>query len=84
MKFSVISIYPISTSLCADQSRTSWESAPMGVEYLFMGLICLKLGKFTEGNHDSKYARIGVLNRAPQLKERSGRYRHPDAVPIEE
>ncbi len=82
MKFSVISIYPISTSLCANQSQTSWESAPMGVEYLFMGLICLKSGKFTEGNHDSKYARIGVLNRAPQLKHKSGRYRRRDAVPI--
>ncbi len=54
----------------------------MGVEYLFMGLICLKLGKFTQGNHDSKYARIGVLNRASQLKHKSGRYRHRDAVPI--
>ncbi|RAM50653.1 MAG: hypothetical protein C6Y22_15850 [Hapalosiphonaceae cyanobacterium JJU2] len=82
MKFSVISIYPISTSLCANHSQTSWESAPMGVEYLFMGLICLTLGKFTEGNHDSKYARIGVVNRAPQLKHKSGRYRHSDAVPI--
>jgi hypothetical protein len=82
VKFSVIPIYPISTSLCADQSQTSWESVLMGVEYLFMGLICLKLGKFTQGNHDSKYARIGVLNRAPQLKERSGRYRQRDAVPI--
>ncbi len=54
----------------------------MGVEYLFMGLICLKLGKFTEDNHDSKYARIGVVIRAPQLKHKSGRYRHSDAVPI--
>ncbi len=81
MKFSVKSIYPISTSLCATNCRFGWESAAVGVEYLFMGRNCRKQGKFTEGNHDSIYASIGVLDRAPQLDEESGRYRHRDAVP---
>jgi hypothetical protein len=82
VKFSVKSISLISTSLRADNCRASWESAFVEVEYLFMGQNGRKQGNFTEGDRDSIYARIGVLNRAPQLDERSGRYRYRDAVPI--
>ncbi len=75
MKFSVKSVYPISTSLRVANCRFSWKSAAVGVEYLFMG-------QLTQGNHDSRSASIGVLNAVPKLEQRSGRYRQQDAVPI--
>lgn len=37
---------------------------------------------FTEISHDYGYAKSGLLNAAPELDERSGRYRFKNAVPI--
>jgi hypothetical protein len=37
VKFSVITLYPNSTSTCPRNSRLSWEFGIVGVEYLFMG-----------------------------------------------
>jgi len=82
VKFSVKSIYPISTSLCATNYRFSWELAAMGVEYLFMGDGSQIYDVITEGNYDFGYLGIGVLNIKPQLNQISGRYREEDAVPI--
>ncbi|OCQ97153.1 hypothetical protein BCD64_16375 [Nostoc sp. MBR 210] len=82
MKFSVKSIYPISTSLCATNCRLRWESAAMEVEYLFMGDGSHIHWLVTEGNYDFRYLGIGVLNAKPQLKKISGRYRQENAVPI--
>jgi len=82
VKFSVKSIYPISTSLRATNCRFSWESAAMGVEYLFMGDDSQIHGLITEENYDSRYLGIGVLNAKPQLNHISGRYRQENAVPI--
>ncbi|ARV61597.1 hypothetical protein BZZ01_25910 [Nostocales cyanobacterium HT-58-2] len=82
MKFSVKSVYPISTSSRVVNCRFSWKSAAMGVEYLFMGDGRWNKWQLTEGNHDSRYASIDVLNAVPKLKRRSGRYSQQDAVPI--
>ncbi|MBD2504300.1 hypothetical protein [Anabaena azotica] len=91
MKFSVISIYPISisTSLLATNCRFSWESGSVGVEYLFMGNGSrdgLRPGfgdrrQIAEGNHEFIYVSIDQLNAKPQLDTRSGRYRQRYAVP---
>lgn len=82
MKFSVKSIYPISTSLRAANCRFSWELAAMGVEYLFMGDGSQIHGLITEGNYDFRYLGIGALNAKPQPNQISGRYRQENAVPI--
>ncbi|MDZ8189204.1 MAG: hypothetical protein RMX96_30740 [Nostoc sp. ChiSLP02] len=82
MKFSVISIYPISTSLCATNCRADWESAAAGVEYLFMGGISQNHGQITEGNHEFRYLSIGRLIAKPQLGKESGGYRQRNSVPI--
>ncbi|MEH2081743.1 MAG: hypothetical protein V7K89_17695 [Nostoc sp.] len=83
MKFSVKSIYPISTSiLCATNCRTNWESAAMEVEYLFMGDGSQNHGQFTEGNDDYKYVAISALIAKPQLDQKSGGYRQRNLVPI--
>jgi hypothetical protein len=82
VKFSVKSVYPISTSLRVANCRFSWKSAAMGVEYLFMGDGSPSKWQLTEGNYDSRYASIGALNAAPKLEQRSGRYRQQDAVLI--
>ncbi|MBE9037833.1 hypothetical protein [aff. Roholtiella sp. LEGE 12411] len=82
MKFSVKSIYPISTTLRATNYRAGWELAVVGVEYLFMGDGSQNYGQITEGNNDFRYLSIGVLNAKLQLDEGSGRYRHRNAVPI--
>lgn len=81
MKFSVKSIYPISTSLRTTNWRFSWESGAAGVEYLFMGDGGYKDGQITEGNYDFIYVSIHGLNAKPQLDKRSGRYRQRSAVP---
>nr|WP_081403027.1 hypothetical protein [Scytonema hofmannii] len=85
MKFSVISIYPISISTFsyAANCRFSWESAAVGVEYLFMGNNGNpnKL-QHVEGDRDSRYASISVLYAAPKLDKESGRYRYQETVPI--
>ncbi|MEJ1932457.1 hypothetical protein WDZ92_19650 [Nostoc sp. NIES-2111] len=83
MKFSVISIYPISisTSLLATNCRFSWESGSLGVEYLFMGNGSRNHRQIAEGNHDYIYVSIDGLNAKPQLDTRSGRYRQRYAVP---
>ncbi|NMG07041.1 hypothetical protein DP117_09175 [Brasilonema sp. UFV-L1] len=75
MKFSVKSVYPISTSLRVANCRLSWKSPALGVEYLFMGDGSLNKWQITEGNNDSQYASIGVLNAVRRLERRSGRYR---------
>ena len=73
---------PISTSLCTANNQSCWELGMLGVEYLFMGKGTRRNQRqFTEGNHDYKYASIGVLYAAPKLENRSGRYRNQDAVP---
>lgn len=82
MKFSVKSVYPISTSLRVANCQFSWKSAAVGVEYLFMGDGSPNKWQLTQGNHDFRYTSIGVLNAARKLKQRSGRYRQQDAVPI--
>ncbi|NDJ22916.1 hypothetical protein GS682_15000 [Nostoc sp. B(2019)] len=82
MKFSVKSIYPISTTLRATNCRAGWESAVVEVEYLFMGDGSRNHGQITEGNNDFRYLSIGVLNAKLQLDEGSGRYRHRNTVPI--
>ncbi|QLE41479.1 hypothetical protein FD723_14245 [Nostoc sp. C052] len=82
MKFSVKSIYPISTSiLCPTNCRASWESAAMEVEYLFMGDGSRNHGQITEGNDDYKYLSIIALIAKPQLDEQSGGYRKRNPVP---
>nr|WP_211175996.1 hypothetical protein [Brasilonema sp. UFV-L1] len=55
--------------------RLSWKSPALGVEYLFMGDGSLNKWQITEGNNDSQYASIGVLNAVRRLERRSGRYR---------
>ena len=82
MKFSVKSVYPISTSLPVANCRFSCKSAAVGVEYLFMGDESPNTWQLTEGNYDSRYASIGALNAAPKLEQRSGKYRQQHAVPI--
>lgn len=82
MKFSVISIYPISTSSRATNCRASWELAAAGVEYLFMGDGSQIHWQITEGNYDFRYLSISALNAKPQLDEGSGRYRRRNTVPI--
>ena len=82
MKFSVKSVYPISTSLRVVNCRFSWESAAVGVEYLFMGDGAQNKWQITQGNYDSQYGSIRVLNAVAKLERRSGRYKQQDAVPI--
>ncbi|MEH2363994.1 hypothetical protein [Nostoc sp.] len=82
MKFSVKSIYPISTSLGATNYRAGWESAAMGVEYLFMGDGSRNHGQITEGNYDFRCLSISALIAKPQLDEKSGGYRQRNTVPI--
>ncbi|MDF5720696.1 MAG: hypothetical protein PUP91_09460 [Rhizonema sp. PD37] len=72
---------PISTSFFAANNQSCWESGLLGVEYSFVGNGSRNQRQFTEGNHDYKYASIGVLYAAPKLENRSGRYRNQDAVP---
>jgi hypothetical protein len=73
VKFSVKSIYPISTTLRATNCRAGWESVVVGVEYLFMGDGSRNYRQITEGNNDFRYLSIGVLNAKLQLDEGSGR-----------
>ncbi|MBD2678400.1 MULTISPECIES: hypothetical protein [Nostoc] len=82
MKFSVKSIYPISTSLCATNCRADWESAAVGVEYLFMGGSSRNHGQITEGNHEFRYLSISGPIAKPQRDEESGGYRRRNSVPI--
>lgn len=82
MKFSVITVYPISTSLRATNCRFSWELAPVGVEYLFMGNGSQNKWQLTEANYDSQSDSIGVRYAAPELDKESGRYRNRKTVPI--
>ncbi|MBN3950359.1 MAG: hypothetical protein V7K14_08365 [Nostoc sp.] len=82
MKFSVKSIYPISRYLCATNCRAGWESAAMGVEYLFMGDGSRNHGQITEGNYDFRHLSINALIAKPQLDQKSGGYRQRNTVPI--
>ncbi|MBW4453043.1 MAG: hypothetical protein KME55_10365 [Nostoc indistinguendum CM1-VF10] len=82
MKFSVKSIYPISTSFPTTNCRTGWESAGMEVEYLFMGDGSRDHGQITEGNYDFRHLSINGLIAKRQLDEESGEYRQSNTVPI--
>ncbi|WP_375499213.1 hypothetical protein [uncultured Nostoc sp.] len=83
MKFSVKSIYPISTSIfCATNCRTGWESAAMEVEYLLMGDGSRNHGQITEGNYDFRHLSISALIAKPELDEETGGYRQRNTVPI--
>ncbi|MBD2202875.1 hypothetical protein H6G33_03005 [Calothrix sp. FACHB-1219] len=83
MKFSVKSIFPISTSLGATNCRSSRESALLGVEYFFMGNGGYKYEQFTDGNYDLRDISIDGLSAKPQLDITSGRYRRKShTVPI--
>ncbi|AFZ25096.1 hypothetical protein Cylst_2923 [Cylindrospermum stagnale PCC 7417] len=82
MKFSVKSAYPISTSLSATNCQFSWESAAMGVEYLFIGSGGRDHRQNTESHYDFRYISINGLNAKPQLDKRSGGYRKRNTVPI--
>ncbi|MCF4969688.1 hypothetical protein [Nostoc sp. CMAA1605] len=81
MKFSVKSIYPISTFLRATNYRSSWELGAMGVEYLFMGDGSHQPEQITEADYDFIFFSIDRLNAKPQSNLRSGRYRQRNAVP---
>ncbi|ABA24057.1 conserved hypothetical protein [Trichormus variabilis ATCC 29413] len=82
MKFSVKSIYPISTPLAATKSPFSWEFGVAGVEYLFMGDGSRDGAQITKGNYDFIIdVSIDGLNSKPQLDSKSGRYRQRYAVP---
>ncbi|MDZ7958389.1 MAG: hypothetical protein RMY34_11020 [Aulosira sp. DedQUE10] len=74
MKFSVKSIFPISTSLRATNCRASLESAPLEVEYFFMGNGG-QHWQITESIYDFRNISIDGLNAKPQINVRSGRYR---------
>jgi hypothetical protein len=96
VKFSVITLYPNSTSLRAANCPLGWESAAAEVEYLFMGIFsggfwlnqtwlnqdCLNQRLIAESNHDYRDSIIDGLNGSPKRNNRSGRYRKLDAVPI--
>ena len=75
MKFSVKSIYPISTSLQATKRLGSWEFAAADVENLFMGKDSQHQGQRTKGNYDFKYPSMNLLNTKPQIEIKRGRYR---------
>ncbi|MBH8550801.1 hypothetical protein I8751_00015 [Nostocaceae cyanobacterium CENA357] len=82
MKFSVKSIYPISTFFSATNCRASWESVAVEVESLFMGDGSRDHRQIRKVNYDFRYLSIGVLHVKPQLDKRSGKYRRKNTVPI--
>jgi len=61
VKFSVRDISSLSTSPYIDICLACWESANLGVEYLFVDNGSRKGRSFTEGNHDFRYASINLL-----------------------
>jgi hypothetical protein len=80
VKFSVKSIYPISTTSHSNIWLVCWESAPVGVIYLWaiMGDRSLHGGQKTEDNDDFRYIRyIGFYapNSKSQIETRSGRFK---------
>ncbi|AHJ26965.1 hypothetical protein PN465_07960 [Nodularia spumigena CS-584] len=80
MKF----VYPISTSLCANICRASWELAAVGVEYLFMGDSNRDHWQITKSNHDLRYISQSLLSLQPEINRRSGggkRYSLRNTVP---
>ena len=81
MKFSVKSIYPISTSSQATKCLGSWEFAAADVENLFMGEDSQHQGQRTKGNYDFKYPSMNLLNTKPQIEIKRGRYKLKNAVP---
>jgi hypothetical protein len=81
VKFSVKSIYPISTSSQATKCPGSWEFAAAEVEYSFMGKNSQHQGQSTKGNYDFKYPHINLLNTKPQIEIKRGRYKQKNAVP---
>jgi hypothetical protein len=81
VKFSVKSIYPISTTSHSTIWQTSWKFAAVGVEYLFMGDRSLHGGKNTEGNDDFRNSGFDAPNSKPQIETGSGRYKCRNAVP---
>jgi hypothetical protein len=88
VKFSVLTINPISTTKFIADSRSNWESAAVVVEYLFVGTMGNILPSDVElrdriNNQNHPYDRISWLNPKSKLSQsrRSGRYRKRDAVP---
>lgn len=92
MKFSVITINPISTSKFVADSRSSWESAAVVVEYLFMGTMGNILPSDVElqttlrlriNNQNHPYDGISWFNPDSKVNQsqRSGKCRKQDAVP---
>ncbi len=81
MKFSVKSVYPISTFLCATNCRASWESVTVEVEYLFMGDSNREHRQITEGNDDFRYIGISVLSGQLKINKNSRGYRLSNTVP---
>jgi hypothetical protein len=81
VKFSVKSVYPISTSLCATNCRASWESVTVEVEYLFMGDSNREHRQITEGNDDFRYIGISMLSGQLKINENSRGYRLSNTVP---
>ncbi|WP_413172980.1 hypothetical protein [Anabaena azotica] len=75
------SIYPISTTSHSHIWQVCWESATVGVEYLFMGDRSLHGGQKTEGNNDFRYISFDAPNSKPQIEIQSGRYKSKNAVP---
>ena len=68
MKFSVKSIYPISTSSQATKCPGSWEFAAAEVEYSFMGKNSQHQGQSTKGNYDFKYPNINLQDYPVSVK----------------
>ncbi|MBD2628282.1 hypothetical protein H6G56_17760 [Anabaena variabilis FACHB-164] len=83
MKFSVKSIYPISTSSRVAQFPGSWEFGAAEVEYLSISADSQHQGQNTEGNddfyYDPRYISLNLLNSKPELDVRSGRYKRRNA-----
>ena len=78
MKFSVITICSLITSSSAADSPSSWESAAMGLEYLFTGIFIDDASghreQIAEDNHNkaNDRIRISVLNAVgkPSIQKR--------------
>jgi hypothetical protein len=72
VKFSVKSVYPISTSLGAEKSQPDWELTAMELKDLFVGYKSRKQDRFTQGNHDLRYVRISVFKQTSQIDKKGG------------
>jgi hypothetical protein len=80
VKFSVKSIYPISTSSHAANCQASWEFAGVGVEYLFMADGSQRQSQNSEGSDDFRYISFDRPNGKAKINIRSGRYKRKNVV----